>query len=42
MIRLWYSQSDDASGNFGQEAVFIVARKRGAALAHAGAMRAAA
>jgi SAM-dependent methyltransferase len=42
MIRLWYSRSDDALWNFGQEAVFIVARKRDVALAHAGAMRAAA
>jgi SAM-dependent methyltransferase len=41
MIRLWYSRSDDASGNFGQEAVFIVARKRDVALAQAAAGRAA-
>jgi ubiquinone/menaquinone biosynthesis C-methylase UbiE len=28
-VRLWYSRSDDGSGSFGQEAVFVVARKRG-------------
>jgi hypothetical protein len=33
-ISLWYGRSgDESSGNFVQEAVFIVARKRSAALA---------
>jgi ubiquinone/menaquinone biosynthesis C-methylase UbiE len=33
MINLWYSRGDAGSGSFAQEAVFIVARKRGATAA---------
>jgi hypothetical protein len=42
MVHLWYSRGDGGAGAFGQDAITIVARKRRAALAHAGAMRAAA
>jgi hypothetical protein len=42
MVHLRYSRGDGGSGAFGQDATMIVARKRRAALAHAGAMRAAA